>query len=65
MDWVKDGEFVKARYLGQEVSGTVESSRVKYGGEVQYTVTLDTAVQFRWRREPITRVLINASELIG
>lgn len=65
MSWIKDGEFIKARYLGQEVSGTVESSRVKYGGEVQYTVTLDTPVQFPWRREPSCRVLINESELIG
>ena len=65
MGWIKDGEFIKARYFGQEVSGTVESSRVKYGGEVQYTVTLDIPVQFPWRREPSSRVLINQSELIG
>lgn len=65
MGWVKDGEFIKALYYGQEISGTVESSRVKYGGQVQYTVTLDVPVQMPWRREPTHRVLIDESELIG
>lgn len=65
MGWIKDGEHVVARYMGQTVSGTVESSRVKYGGEVQYTVNLDSPVQLRWRSEPTDRVLINQSELIG
>lgn len=65
MGWIKDGEFITANYMGKVVSGTVESSRVKYGGEVQYTVTLNQPVQFPWRREPTHRVLINQSELIG
>ena len=64
MDWIKDGEQIKANYLGEQVSGTVESSRVKYGGKVQYTVILDTPVQFRWRPEPTDRVLIDADELV-
>ena len=65
MGWIKDGEQVTANYMGQTVSGTVESSRVKYGGEVQYTVNLDSPVQLRWRTEPTYRVLINQAELIG
>ena len=65
MGWIKDGEQVTANYMGQTVSGTVESSRVKYGGEVQYTVNLDSPVQLRWRTEPTSRVLINQAELIG
>jgi len=64
MGWIKDGQKVQARYLGELVSGTVESSRVKYGGRVQYTVTLDQPVQFRWRSEPSTRVLIDDNELV-
>ena len=65
MSWIKDGMQIKANYLGTEVSGTVESSRVKYGGKVQYTVILDKPVQFRWRSEPSTRVLIDSDELVG
>lgn len=65
MGWIRDGEQVTANYMGQTVSGTVESSRVKYGGEVQYTVNLDSPVQLRWRTEPTSRVLINQAELIG
>ena len=65
MGWIKDGEQVTANYMGQTITGTVESSRVKYGGEVQYTVNLDSPVQLRWRTEPTNRVLINQKELIG
>ncbi len=64
MGWIKDGEQIKANYLGEQVQGTVESSRVKYGGKVQYTVILDKPVQFRWRSEPTDRVLIDADELV-
>jgi len=64
MSWVKDGERIVAEYLGVTVTGVVESSRVKYGGKVQYTVNLDEPVTFRWRTEPTTRVLIDNDELI-
>jgi hypothetical protein len=64
MAWIKDGEHIQARYLGQTVSGIVESSRVKYGGTVQYTVILDQPVQLRWRSEPSTRVLVDENELV-
>lgn len=63
MGWVKDGEHINARYLGQPVSGTVIESRVKYGGSVQYTVVLDQPVQLRWRSEPTDRLLIDHNEL--
>lgn len=65
MDWIKDGEKITARYLDAVITGTVESSRVKYGGEVQYTVVLDKPVSMRWRTEPATRLLVNRSEVIG
>lgn len=64
MGWIKDGEKVTARYMGETVVGTVESSRVKYGGKVQYTVNLDTPIQLRWRSEPTMRVLVDSSELV-
>ena len=65
MGWIKDGETVTASYMGYTVTGTVESSRVKYGGKVQYTVNLDSPVQLRWRSEPTNRVLINEAEIVG
>lgn len=64
MGWIKDGERIQARYLGEIVSGIVESSRVKYGGEVQYTVILDQPLQFKWRTEPSTRLLVDNNQLI-
>lgn len=63
MSWIKDGVRVTADYLGQQVQGCVVESRVKYGGEVQYTVDLDQPVQFRWRSEPSTRVLIDRKHI--
>jgi len=64
MSWCKDGSTIKANYLGDEVVGVVQSSRVKYGGTVQYTVELDEPVQFRWRSQPTKVVLIDADEII-
>ena len=62
--WVKDGKKIVANYLGETVQGTVVDSRVKYGGKVQYTVNLDQPVQFRWRSEPSTHVLIDNDEIV-
>ena len=64
VSWIKDGETIRANYLGETVQGTVEDSRVKYGGKVQYTVILDQPVQFRWRSEPTYRVLIDSDQII-
>lgn len=63
--WIKDGNTIVANYLGKTVQGTVINSRVKYGGRVQYTVDLGQPVQFRWRSEPSTRVLIDDDEIIA
>lgn len=65
MAWIKDGKNIVATYLGELVTGTVESSRVKYGGKVQYTIVLDKPVQFRWRSEPSTRLLIDGDEIVS
>jgi hypothetical protein len=64
MSWILDGQKVKAKYLGETVTGVVVDSRVKYGGKVQYTVELDSPVQFRWRSEPTDRVLVDRDELL-
>ena len=63
-DWVKDGERVTAVYLGVIVTGVVESSRVKYGGKVQYAVVLDSPVTFKWSTEPRSKLLIDCNELV-
>lgn len=62
--WIRDGERIQARYMGTLVSGLVESSRVKYGGVVQYTVKLDSPVQLRWRTEARDRVLVDENEVL-
>lgn len=62
--WIKDGKTIVANYLGETVRGTVESSRVKYGGKVEYTVNLEKPVQFPWRSEPSTRVLIDNDKIV-
>ena len=41
MNWDLTGMTIWARYMGEfDVYGVVESSRVKYGGEVQHTIRL-------------------------
>lgn len=49
MSWVLDGQRIKAKYLGITVEGLVTYSRVKYGGEVQYTLQLDEELVLPWR----------------
>jgi len=64
MSWIKDGSTVRVDYLDYIVDGIVLESRVKYGGKVQYTVELSEPVQFRWRTEPTTRVLVDADDIV-
>lgn len=45
MSWNREGQHVAGSYLGYTVGGTVTSSRVKYGGAVQHTVSLDTPLE--------------------
>jgi hypothetical protein len=64
MGWNKEGEQITAMYQGQQVTGTVESSRVKYGaGKVEHLLILDRPIQLRWRTEPTDRLLINEDEV--
>jgi hypothetical protein len=64
MSWILDGQKIKANYLGTPVTGTVMSSRVKYGGKVQYTLELDEPVQLPWRAEPTSMLLVDNDELM-
>lgn len=64
MSWNKEGQLITAMYQGQRVQGTVESSRVKYGGAVQHLVMLDKPILLAWRSEHTDRLLIDDKELI-
>lgn len=45
-NWIMDGKFVKAKYLGGfDVFGKVVNSRVAYGGGLRYTIELETPVE--------------------
>lgn len=42
MNWNLEGKRINGLYMGLwPYTGTVESSRVKYGGRVQHTVVVD------------------------
>lgn len=60
MNWDLTGLYVTGMYMGDHsCKGRVESSRVKYGGGVQHTVVLDEPIQFPWRKELTTRILLD------
>jgi hypothetical protein len=62
--WNKEGKTITAMYQGQQVTGTVELSRVKYGGKVEHTLLLDKPIQLRWRTEPTDRLLIDEDKVV-
>jgi hypothetical protein len=64
MSWNKEGEQITALYQGQQVTGTVESSRVKYGGKVEHLLILEKPIQLRWRAEPTDRLLIDEDKVL-
>jgi hypothetical protein len=64
MSWILDGQKISACYLGIAVTGRVISSRVKYGGKVQYALELDEPVQLPWRAEPTSMLLVDNDELM-
>ena len=70
--WDLTGQYVEGMYMGEiPVLGRVESSRVKYGGQVQHTVVLSLPTQVygavRERvlleNEYVSRVYSNQKEL--
>lgn len=45
MNWNLEGMWVEGHYMGEfHVTGRVEYSRVKYGGEIAHGVVLDTPI---------------------
>lgn len=57
MQWNLEGKRINGMYLGLfPYTGTVESSRVKYGGAVQHTVVVDEP--FKVHGEVRERILV-------
>ena len=44
LDRIPDGGRISAVWHGRAITGVVESSRVKYGGTLQYFVKLDATI---------------------
>ena len=64
---IPDGGRISAVWHGRAITGVVESSRVKYGGTLQYFVKLDKPVVrfvdgFREDRE---YALVSASDVVN
>ena len=62
MDWNLEGHTVEGLYLGDyPVRGTVELSRVAFGGEVHHSVRLDRPLVLPWstlKGDPRTHVIL-------
>ena len=62
MKWDLTGERINGLYMGLfPYTGTVESSRVKYGGEVQHTVVVDEP--FKVYGAVRERILVSVTEI--
>jgi hypothetical protein len=62
MKWDLTGERINGLYMGLfPYTGTVESSRVKYGGEVQHTVIVDEP--FKVYGDVRDRILVSITEI--
>ena len=59
------GDRIKAVKHGVDMEGIVTDLRAAYGGvRVQYTVKLDTPVQYRWRPgEMVDTILVYCNEV--
>jgi hypothetical protein len=62
MKWDLTRERINGLYMGLfPYTGTVESSRVKYGGDVQHTVVVDEP--FKVYGEVRERILVSVTEV--
>ena len=59
MDWNLEGRRINGLYMGLfPFTGTVESSRVKYGGQIQHTILVDQPFKVNgWTRD---RILVDS-----
>ena len=63
MQWDLTGLHIEATYLEHAVAGTVESSRVAYGGHVVHTVVLDKPLVFTFSPTPRMRCIVDHQEV--
>ncbi len=63
MSWDKSGIRISGNYYGIKYNGIIESTRVKYGGDVQYRVELDSPINLYG--EERTVLLIDKEENLG
>jgi hypothetical protein len=62
MDWNLEGKRINGLYMGLfPYVGTVESSRVKYGGQVQHTVKIDEPIKVYGALRD--RILVSVTEI--
>ena len=64
--WQREGQIVKALYLGtEECVGIIEHSRVAYGGKVKHSLKLYSKVSLPWRRIDTDFKFYDIGEYIG
>ena len=64
--WQREGQVVKALYLGtEECTGEIVDSRVAYGGKVKHSLKLSSKVNLPWRRVDSDNKCYDAGEYIG
>jgi len=59
------GTSVCAMYMDKPCVGRVIDSRVKYGGRLQYSVTLDEPLYIEVRDEPLLDILVNHENILA
>lgn len=62
-NFCREGQFVVGNYYGNEFSGIVTLSRVKYGGKIQHTVELLLPIEVHGTERGI--VLCDEDEIKG
>ena len=64
--WQREGQVVKALYLGtEECIGEVVDSRVAYGGKVKHSLKLHSKVNLPWRRVDTDFKFYEPGEYVG
>jgi hypothetical protein len=64
--FIGNGVYVKGHYGQFEVSGLVTDSHISGYGKsaaLLYHVLLDKPIQFRWRNQPTTTVLLSDKDI--
>ena len=64
--WQREGQVVKALYLGtEECTGEIVNSRVAYGGKVKHSLKLHSKVNLPWRRVDTDFKFYDIGEYVG